>query len=566
MKSHLKHIRFGVICNNNQLYTWQEIVIKKLISEADVELKLVVYDGKRQGKKPAPSSFNDSSHKIGFLWNLYYRLFIKKKSKALQRVETLSLFEGIAVMQCDFLITYGFAQLHSADIQIIENAELDFILDFSSVQFTGNLLKVVKYGIWNYRFGNLEKYQDTTGCFWEIYHKDVITSAYLIRLTNKPDTNCVLKEGHLKTAIFYTENIDKIHLEATDWPLKICQDIRNNNVNNSAVATKIKSDKIYRSPSNFQMLFFFYVQFNLAFKSIIKLLFYTDFWNIGVAEAPIHDFLDSKKTPTIHWFPNLPKSRFMADPFGIHFKNQLHIIYEDYRFDQGIGKTASILYHDGEFKDNKIVIDEEFHMSYPYLLDYEDEIYCIPETYQANQVRLYKALEFPLKWKLEKVLIENYAGIDSTPFKHNNTWFLFSTNKKLGARYNLNIHYSDSIFGPWHQHPKNPVKTDIRSSRPAGTLFIHNGDLFRPSMDYSEKIEGRISINKVITLTINDFKEEIHNIVDPFKKTYFSDKVHTLSQVGNYTLVDGAKELFILANFNALKHKIMRIFVMLKNK
>lgn len=559
MKKTVGHIRFGVICSATSIFAWQEIVIKKLISEADAELKLVVFEEGQKGQKNAMSPVHRSYDKPGLSWKMYYRYIVRKRSKCLKEVAVTSVFEGIPNIGCTLIETGRFAELQDADTAILKTAALDFILDFSSIRLTGNVLNAAKYGIWSYQFGDPAKYSGNTPCFWEIYKEDVLSKASLIRLTNENDTLVLLKEGCLKTNISYPRNLDKIHFESTKWPLQLCQDIKNNQTKNLSNTVKREQNIIVPAPSGPQLLYFLLVQLKLFVKKAKKLIFYTDYWNIGIAHSPIHDFLNSQKTPEVQWFPDLPKDRFMADPFGIYFDGDLHIVYENLSFKQGIGKTARFLYKEGSFMENRIVIDEKFHMSYPFLFEHEGVIFCIPETYQANQVRLYRALEFPDQWQFEKVLIDKYAGIDSTLFKHKDMWYLFSTNKNWGPHYNLNIHYSASVFGPWQEHPKNPVKTDIRSARPAGTIFEHNGDIFRPSMDYSEKVEGRIVINKIVTLTISDFKEEMHNIVHPYKDTFFSDKVHTLSQVGQYTLVDGAKELFIFSNSNAFKYKISRI-------
>ncbi|SDD92427.1 hypothetical protein SAMN05421636_102333 [Pricia antarctica] len=559
-----RYIQFGILCDSTHLYTWQETVIKKLVAECDVELKLVVFEKAGQ-IDTYPISLQNSYSRIGFLWNLFYRHKVKKKSKALKKVETGRLFKDIPKIHCNFITVDRLTQLEAADIEKIKDAGLDFMLNFASVQFSGTILNTAAYGIWSFWFGELGKYDGPTPCFWEIYHKDLLSSAYLIRVTDGSDLTSVLREGHLKTDILYHKNLDNIHFETTGWPLKLCHDIRTGQAGNFTNTRNIKLGRQISCPSNLQLLNFFGIQLSQGLKKAYNLIFYTDYWNIGIVFSPIQEFLDTEKKPVVQWFPNLVKSHFMADPFGILFKGKLYVLYEDFRFDQGLGKTASFLVDNGKFMENKIVIAEKFHMSYPFILEYENNIYCIPETHQANQVRLYRATDFPKKWKLEKVLIENYAGIDSTLFEYNDTWFLFSSNKNSGHRYNLNIHYSNSIFGPWREHPKNPVKTDIRSARPAGTMFIHNGEIFRPSMDYSEKIEGRITLNKISTLTIDDFEEEFHNIVHPFKNAYYSDKVHTLSQIGSYTLVDGAKELFILSNFNVFRYKISRILKKLKN-
>lgn len=564
MKKPYRQIRFGVICDTSSLNTWQDIVQRKLAAQADVDFKLSIFI--RNGREATQQGIlHGSPHGQASFWNLYYGHWIKKRSVALKEVEANAIFTDVPQIYCNLIEgDEGTAQLENLDIARIKDTGLDFIVDFTSMRFRGNVLYSASHGIWSFRFGGLGKNRTSVPCFWEIYLEEAITSAYLVRLTEECGAAVVLKEGHLKTSISYPKNIDKIHSECASWPLKICQDIRNKNTDYFTFSSKIKEDKCRFPPDNMQLLIFFLIQIKLLVRKVCKMLFYVDYWNIGVANAQIHEFLDPQKKPSVKWFANLPKTRFMADPFGIKFKGKLYVLYEDFRFDQGIGKTASFLFHEGSFVENNIVIDEKFHMSYPFLLEYEDEVYCIPETYQANQVRLYKAVEFPNEWILEKVLIDNYAGIDSTLFKYNGTWFLFSTNINSGHRYNLNIHWSESLFGPWQCHPKNPVKTDIRSARPAGTLFEHNGAVYRPSMDYSQKVEGRIVINKILTLTTKDFKEEAHTIIDPFKNIYFSDKVHTLSQVGSHTLVDGAKELFIFSNFHAFRYKVKKALAELK--
>lgn len=567
MKNFSQSIQFGVISDGHTLYAWQELVIKKLISQADIELSLVLFKSNLNVNSPSGSFNNTTFAKSPFLWNLFFKYRVKKKSRALQEVTTNVLFEKIPQIYASFIIAKnGLAELDNSSINKLENAKLDFIINFSIHRFIGKVISVANYGVWCYQFGDPEKYEGSSLCFWEIYNEDLVTRACLLRLTNEQDHSILLKDGFLKTNILFAKNIDKIHFECTKWPLFLCWDISNNKTGVLSESCKIKPYKNSHPPGNLKLLIFFLTQLKRFIKKAFKSLFYTDYWNIGIAHGPIREFLNPEVLPEVKWFPNLPKYRFMADPFGMYFKDELYVIYEDFLFDQGIGKIASFRFHKDSFIENNIVIDEKFHMSYPFLLEYDEEIYCIPETYQKNQVCLYKAVNFPNTWKLEKVLIDDYAGIDNTVFNYEDTWYLFSTNKNAGPHHNLNIHYSNSIFGPWQAHPKNPVKTDIRSARPAGNMFIHNGRLFRPSMDYSEKVEGRIVINRIENLTPNEFNERSHTIINPFQNTYYADKVHTLSQVGPYTLVDGAKELFVFSNFKAFKYKIATLLLKLKNK
>jgi hypothetical protein len=555
MKNQENQIRFGIMCNGFHFPAWQIETIKKLLAERDVKLELLIFDNsKKEEPSPTPVSNNPS-----LFWRFYKKYYVNKKSKAFKIQDCSALLNGIPSINCQTSKSENIEIFDETDIEKIQNRQLDFILKFGFGNFGGKILEAAKHGIWVFQHGDVSKYDGKISCFWEIYNEDLVTGAALKRLTNLSDQEIILKEGFLKTDLFYPKNIDRIHFESTGWPLQLCVDIRNKQFDNLSSLSKKKNKKAFFAPSDLELIIFFFIQAKIFFKKAYKTLFITDYWNVGVAKAPIQAFLDPQNLPEVKWFPNLPKNKFIADPFGIFYKDELHIIYEDFLFQERIGTTAALQFKNDEFKDNGIVIKEDFHMSYPFVFEKDGDHYCIPETYQANQVRLYKAIEFSKKWKLDRVLIENYAGVDNTLVAHEGLWWLFSTDKKSGAHHNLNIFYSDDIFEGWKRHPKNPVKTDIRAARPAGTIFEYNGEKYRPSMDYSEKVEGRIVINKILKLTKTDFKEEKSCTINPYTNTYFSDKIHTLSETGSFTIIDGAKELFVLGNIHALKYKLISL-------
>jgi hypothetical protein len=85
-------------------------------------------------------------------------------------------------------------------------------------------------------------------------------------------------------------------------------------------------------------------------------------------------------------------------------------------------------------------------------------------------------------------------------------------------------------------------------------------------MDYAEKIEGRIYINKVLKLSKTEYEEITVRIIDPYLDTCFSDKIHTLCEAGDYTIIDGGKEAFIFGSIHFIIHKIILIIKKLKAK
>lgn len=178
--------------------------------------------------------------------------------------------------------------------------------------------------------------------------------------------------------------------------------------------------------------------------------------------------------PEIKWFPK--RLNFLADPFGIQLNGHLHILAEEY--DHASGKGVITEVGPGNFSGTEYrrrVMESPFHMSYPYLLEHEGDVYCIPETYQANQVTLFKAVQFPERWEKAGTLIEGIQAVDATPFQHEGRWWLFCTDESTDSNSHLYLWHADTLEGPWESHPLNPVKLDVRSSRPAGTLCLSRG-------------------------------------------------------------------------------------------
>ena len=94
-------------------------------------------------------------------------------------------------------------------------------------------------------------------------------------------------------------------------------------------------------------------------------------------------------------------TNFVADPFGIEVNGTWYLFFESMGIDTRIGKLSVSTSVDlCNWTVPKIVLDEPFHLSYPQVFKHNDSIYMLPETYQAAELRLYKAEEFPFKWKL----------------------------------------------------------------------------------------------------------------------------------------------------------------------
>jgi hypothetical protein len=73
--------------------------------------------------------------------------------------------------------------------------------------------------------------------------------------------------------------------------------------------------------------------------------------------------------------------------------------------------------------------------------------------------------------------------------------------------------------------------------------------LYRPAQDCSNTYGARVVLNRVLVLTPGAFCEEAAATVDPDPKGRYPGGLHTLSKLGNQTLIDGKRSVFVAAEF-----------------
>jgi len=270
--------------------------------------------------------------------------------------------------------------------------------------------------------------------------------------------------------------------------------------------------------------------------------FRREIWNIGIVNERISVFLECDAKPAIRWLGPPREGKFLADPFAIVRNETVYILCEEVDSRVGKGRIACVQLSNGIIpSDPKVVIEQPVHMSYPYLVEHRGSVYCIPETYQAREISLYKAQEFPWKWTKCTSLVRNFAGVDATVFQFQDRWWLTCTNEDVGSTKKLFVWYAPDLLGPWKPHSANPVKTDVRSSRPAGTPFMYKGHLYRPAQDCSRVYGGRVVLNRLEELTPTEFKEEPEAVIEPRPDSSYPDGLHTVSAAGDITLLDGKR-------------------------
>jgi hypothetical protein len=165
----------------------------------------------------------------------------------------------------------------------------------------------------------------------------------------------------------------------------------------------------------------------------------------------------------------------------------------------------------------------------------------IPETQANNTIELYRCRSFPDQWELQRVLIDAIDAVDSTIWKKDGVYYLFTSVKaapEASEHDSLHIFYSNSLDSTeWSPHPSNPIKNEVKTGRMAGKLFMQNGNLYRPAQDGSRHYGYAMRMQHITKLTSQEFEEEtIASILPAWEKDLLS--THTFNSTGRLTMID----------------------------
>lgn len=199
------------------------------------------------------------------------------------------------------------------------------------------------------------------------------------------------------------------------------------------------------------------------------------------------------------------RALFVADPFMVRKDSMWYMFFEVYNIRSGKGEIGCATSGDAlHWSYMGLVLAEPFHLSFPYVFEWNGAFYMIPESRQSGTVRLYKAVDFPVKWTLQGVLL-NEDIADPAVVRHNGKWWLFG---KSGFS-TLRLYYADSLAGPWTEHPRSPVVRWNRViSRPGGRVIEIGDKLIRYAQDGTPSYGSRVWALEITKLTTTEYEEQ----------------------------------------------------------
>jgi len=538
-------LRVGLLIDSFVQERWVRRVVEEIQSSTFAKVVLVVMNS---CEAPSTRFFDRLSRRGQILYGLYTRLderFSKVSPNAFEGVDISDLCPDVPVLNVMPIMKKFSDRLEDADVDQILDYKLDVALRFGFRILRGRVLAIARQGVWSYHHDDSFRYRGGPPGFWEVMRDDPVTGSILQILTEDLDNGKVIYRSwaptlnrfsvkknnnnyYWKTAAFIGRKLKELNRTGSIRRYDECE----------AAPPRPYNAPLFKIPQNGEMFGLMWKLGKRVLRRTAEKLAYSETWSLA------YHFKGSNDTnETLHRFTKLipPPGHFWADPFAVKFEDRFFVFFEDFIYSDNKAVISLMeLRKDGSFEEPVTVLECDYHLSYPFVFEWNDSLYMIPETGSNNTVELYRCNSFPLEWEKQAVLLTANNPSDATLIEFDGKWWMFVNIEEPGVTVNweeLHLYFAESPLGPWTAHPQNPVRSDVRNSRPAGHLFIQDGQLIRPAQDCSKRYGYATALNRIRKLTPHEFLEdEVAKIVPEWDSSVVG--THTLNRAEELTIID----------------------------
>lgn len=229
----------------------------------------------------------------------------------------------------------------------------------------------------------------------------------------------------------------------------------------------------------------------------------TGLWHVAYRRKPQGTLLTDTRTP-FHVIPNSLILNVM-DPFVFEYQGKTYIFAETYDAFRSRGTIGYCRWDGKKFSKWKQIIIEPYHLSYPFVLCKDGQIYIIPESFLNGDVHAYRAVNFPDKWERTETLVDDVKFVDTTFFESDDFHYAFTYNIAPHKKQLLLFKLSSLKLS---ECECKLITTDDSCARPGGRVFKHNGNLIRVSQNCDGEYGKAITFSQMNKNFWESFDEE----------------------------------------------------------
>jgi hypothetical protein len=390
--------------------------------------------------------------------------------------------------------------------------------------------EVPRLGVWRYGFGDGAPVADGAPG----------TRARLYRITGDPATAVVLHEGWFRARTADAWGTRSVGHRVAPWCARVLRQIVMGNAAVVAAPQQATDGCRDRLPMPHPM------PFGAALADTLRDWRIRQRWTIGLVPVGIEEILQRGRLPEPAWLVGQRADRFYADPFVLDVRgDHVHVMVEEYRYSSRRKSVTELsVVMGGALIGSRASAGLPMQASYPFLIRRNGRLFCLPETFRAHRLSAFAWNDAAGAWTAHRDLLEGFPCVDGTLLERDGRWWLFCTKQGDEDQTDLHVFFTsagDDWTGPYQPHPLNPVKSDTRSSRPAGAFVEVGGEVYRPAQNCARRYGASLTINRILDLTTTSFREEPAMTLRPSPSSAWPDGMHTINSAGGLTVVDGLR-------------------------
>jgi hypothetical protein len=493
---------------------------------------LILHPADTQGLKYIIKRFRASTRSIGVIRTIYkfasYTLFelIKIVERSLLNnyerhkdhfatFDISSLVDNKIVVNpimSKSLLVYRF---DANDVEKIRNLKLDLLIRCGHGILRGDILNAASFGVISFHHADNRTNRGTPPGFWEVYRGED-TSGFTIQcLTEELDGGLVLMRGHFQTQFFFLLNQANLYERSNHYLKTLLSGIAEAGTLPKFLPSVPYANKLYRSPTVWQCCYYAATLVGRVTKKLLRKLAGIRYhWS---AAYTLTDWRHATLFRASKF--DAPASCFLADPFVFGKDGRNVCFLEEFDYKRSRGRIVAYELCPDSSRRLGVAIDESFHLSFPFVFEYGGGIFMCPETSEARDIRIYRCVEFPLRWSFFKVLMKNVSAGDTMLLERNSKWWMFTNIDPIGVgdhTSELSIFYADTPLSEcWVPHRRNPILVDASCARNAG-LLTDGVRHFRSAQRQGFDLYGKsLSINEIVNLTESQYEEKTVSVVTP---------------------------------------------------
>lgn len=548
-------MRIGILINKiSLLENWELRIVEGIRNDPDLELVLLIKDGGITDKKENICRIDQCQFKN--IWEFLSKtLFFKqvqfekkryiKDTKIANKGKIIEYLNTIPSLKVKPKNKGNSDMFNSEVYPSIKRYKLDIILKHGFDYIKGEILNSAKYGVWYIYHSSPKLKVNGPPGFVELLNKEPVVGVILLQLSNEFNKGLVIDKAFFNrhNHSFVETNIKTIESSVSLLMKNIRKYI--NTIDPLRLESEVKYGEFSKFPKltdTLKYLFNYYKNMFMGLLNRATFLFgkRTQQWSIFFGEGNFLESELSKLEPV-----EISKNVFWADPFLFKHQEQYYVFFENYSYKTKKGKISCAKIKDNKLIDITDVLDFDYHLSFPFIFEEDDEIYLMPETAENKRLEIYKCLNFPSEWELYSTAFEGENITDAFFYNDKNKQKWLFLNKVVSPNMDrtseLYIYKVDSLrFNKIESHKQNPVIIDARVARNGGGIFEYQNNIYRSSQSNTDGVYGKsLNINQIEELTITNYREKIVKKIEPnFRKDLVS--IHHMNQIDGMFVFDAA--------------------------